>query len=232
MTLLSIIQNAADRVGLVRPTSGIGSSDTTTRQLVALSQQEGEELARRYPWQAIIKEKTFTAVAQDAQTDAIPTDFDRFVPETFFNRSKRRQLIGPLSAQEWQDQKGRLATTVIDSFRQRGSQILITPTPTAGETYAYEYVSLNWCQSADSDEQSEWASDDDLGILDERLITLGVMWRFLRAKGLDYAEAFRTYEMQVAQAIGRDGGSGRIHMGEAVLRYPSRPIVPDGDWPL
>ena len=40
----------------------------------------------------------------------------------------------------------------------------------------------------------------------ERLITLGVVWRWKRAKGLDYAEEFRTYQYQRLQAANRNSG--------------------------
>jgi hypothetical protein len=48
-SLLTIIQDVADRIGLVRPSSVIGSSDHQVRQLLALANQEGREQARRHP---------------------------------------------------------------------------------------------------------------------------------------------------------------------------------------
>jgi len=49
VTLLTIIQNVSDEVGIERPTSVIGTSDQTVRQLLALSNRAGKMLAREKP---------------------------------------------------------------------------------------------------------------------------------------------------------------------------------------
>lgn len=233
MTLLTVIQNSCDRLGITRPTVAYASTDQQILQLVGLAQQEGKELSKRHPWQALTKEKTFTTTAAETQTSAIPSDFDRFVDETMYNRSQTRGIAGPLSPQEWQFNKSVVASTIIQAFRQRGNSILITPTPTAGETVAYEYISANWCQSNAAVERSAWAADADTGIVSEELMTLGVIWRWQKAKGLDYAESFRTYEIQLAQISNRDGGKARLNAGRRGGTTGQRPpYVPDGNWSL
>lgn len=233
MTLLTVVQNSCDRLGIARPSSAFSSTDNAIIQLVGLAQQEGKELAKRHSWQVLTTEKTFTSIAAETQTSAIPTDFDRFVDETFFNRTMKRFVDGPLTPQEWQYHKGIVATTIIEAFRVRGNSLLLTPTPSAGSTYAYEYVSKNWCESSGGTDQSAWASDTDVGILDEELMTLGIIWRWQRAKGLDYAESFNTYEMQVGQAITRDGGKPRLNIGrDTSHRAARRPTVSEGSWSL
>ena len=236
MSLLTLVQDAADRLGVVRPTSVVGSADQQVRQLLALAQQEGKELARRYPFQVLIKEKTITATATETQTSAVPSDFDRFVPDTFYNRTANRKVEGPLNAQEWADYKASVSTVLFDAFRVRGDSILLAPTPTANDSYVYEYVSTWWCTTAASTTGTlaAWVSDTDIGILSEELMTLGVVWRFLRAKGLDYAEAHRSYEMALMQRMGWDGGKRVTNMARGFGRgnAPRVPGFPDGSWSL
>jgi hypothetical protein len=74
-------------------------------QLLGLAQQEGKELARRHTWQRSSRKQTFTATATETQSTAIPSDFDRFIDETMFNRTRKRHVYGPLNPQEWQFQK-------------------------------------------------------------------------------------------------------------------------------
>ena len=148
MSFLTIIQNSAQRLGLSSPSAAYGSADLQIIQLVALSQQEGKALMRRYPWQALLKEKTFTCTAAAAQTGAIASDYDRIVEESFFNRTQKRPVFGPISAQDWQFTQAVVAATLVESYRVRGDSILITPTPNGTDTYAYEYVSNLWCQSS------------------------------------------------------------------------------------
>lgn len=236
MTLLTTIQSACDRLGIVRPSSVIGSSDQQIRQLLGLAQQEGKELARRHPWNKIIKEKTFTATATEEQTGAIPSDFDRILNGTFYNRTASRRVEGPLDAREWQSYKASTTSVLFDAFRIRGNTILTAPTPSAGDSYAYEYVSTWWVATAADDDtpaQASWLDDTDVGILDEELMADGIVWRFLKAKGLDYAEPFRTYEAQVMLAMARDGGKRSVNMGKSFdYRRRREPTWPDGSWSL
>ena len=234
MSLLTIVQNACDRAGLTRPSTAYANTELQIRQLVALAQQEGLELSKRHAWQALVTEKTFTSTAAETQTGAIPSDFDRFVDGTFFNRTAKRPVQGPMTAQEWQFHKSVVASTIIEAFRQRGNSVLITPAPTATTTtYAYEYVTKNFCESSGGTDQSAWAADTDTGLLSEELMTLGVVWRFKKAKGLDYGEDFRAYETMVAQAIARDGGKPTLNVGTSKdLRRARAPFVQDGSWNL
>lgn len=230
MSLLTLAQNAADRIGISRPTSVVGSTDQQSLRLLGYAQQEGKDLARKYPWQILTKEQTFTSTATAEQTSALPTNFDRFVDETFFNRTRKRPVFGPLTPEEWQFAQTMAASVIVESFRQRGGSILITPTPTAGDTYAFEYQSKNWCQSSGGTGQSAWAADTDTGILEEELMTLGLVWRFKRGIGTDYSEDFRTYETQCAQAFGRDGGRRTLNVKRPRVRVG--PYIQEGSWSL
>ncbi len=232
MSLLTLIQNASDRIGVVRPATVTTSADPQVIRLLGMAQQEGKALARRHDWKVMTKEQTFTSTATETQTAALPSDFDRFVDETFFNRTQRRPVWGPLSAQDWSLTKATVSTVIYEAFRQRGSStdLLFTPTPTAGESYAFEYVSKNWCVKSDTTEQSSWLSDTDTGILDEEIMTLGVIWRFKSAQGLDYAEEFRSYELMVAEQASRDGGKRTLNVG---MNRPARSLfVQEGNWNL
>lgn len=233
MTLLTTVQDATKRLGLTSPASAYTSTDSQIIQLVALAQQEGKELMRRHPWQVLTKEKTFTSTAAAAQTGAIASDFDRFIDESFFNRTKKRPVFGPVSPQDWQFTQAVVATTLVESFRERGGSILITPTPNGTDSYAYEYVSNLWCQSSGGTGQASWAADTDTGVLSEELMTEGIIWRFLRAKGFDYAEAMRTYEINVANAFMRDGGKRRLNFGQRGPYGLARaPFIQEGSWSL
>lgn len=234
MSLLTIVQDAADRIGLPQPAQVVGSSDTQVRQLLGLAQQEGKELARRGRWEAITKEKTFTATATEEQSGAIPSDFCYMIEGSFWNRTQSRQVIGPLTSHRWQMLKTGLISNVWDAFRIRGGAILMNPTPTAGDSMAFEYISTQWCTNAAGDTyQAAWAADDDVSLLCEELHVLGLIWRWMRAKGFDYAEAMRTYETEVEQKLGRDGGQSLLNLnGDAGAYGPYDPLVPDGNWTI
>ena len=234
MSLLTIVQDVSNRIGLPVPSSVVGSSDTQVRQLLGLAQQEGKELARRGPWQVLTKEKTITATATEEQTGAIPTDFERMIEGTFWNRSQDRRVVGPLTPQKWQMLQTGLYNLMWDAFRIRGNDLLMSPVPVAGDTLAYEYVSKYWLTNAAGDtERAAWIADDDVALLDEELITLGVTWRFMKAKGLDYSEAFASYERMVERKLANDGGMAILDLNGDRLDGAGGaydPFISEGNW--
>jgi hypothetical protein len=230
MSLLTIIQDATDLLSLARPAVVTSSVDATVRQLLSLANEEGKELAARYAWQALTVEATFVTSATPEQAPAIPADLDRFVANSFFNRTTRLPVVGPVTPQQWQALQAQPALgRVVLAFRQRSGQFLITPTPPAGQTIAYEYLSKNWAKSAAGQGKPRFMQDDDQTYLDEWLLTLGVRWRFRKSKGLDYAEDFETYEANVAQAMARDGGTTAISI-EGGCPATARANLPEGNF--
>jgi hypothetical protein len=226
MSLLSIVQDASDRLGLTRPSTVVTSSDENARVLLGMAQEEGKTLYDRHTWQVLQTEYTFPTVAATVSY-ALPSDFDQIIKDTVFNRTRRRRMVGDLSPSQWQETQASLVTMVNPAFRIRGSLFYISPTPTSAETVAYEYMSKNWCQSAALAGQAAWAADTDTGILNEELMTLGVVWRFKSKKGLDYAEDMANYEIAVNKAITKDGARVTIDTscteGDRVPRAPQVP---------
>lgn len=231
MTALSIVQNACAELSLDSPTALFSSTNELHIQMRNLLNREVKELARRHDWTVLQTEKTFTTVAAAVQTSAVPSDFDHIINDTMFNRTTNRKVIGPLSAAEWQrEQAGPIYTSVLDAARFRGGDILLTPTPTAGETVAYEYITNLVCTDSGGTGQTAYAADDDLSLLPESVMELGVIWRFKKSKGFDYAEEFNSYEVAVASAIARDGGRKRLDMTKRRTWDARRTNIPEGSW--
>jgi hypothetical protein len=232
-TLLSICQDVCDRVNLARPTQITSGTTQTTRTLRGCAQREGVALARRWSWQALLREHTFVSVAAVAQTNSIPTDWDgRILSDTFWNRSMTRPVQGPLDSREWQAVKSGGVSAVTDAFRFRASLIELTPTPAAGVNYAYEYITSQWCESAAGVGQTAWAADTDVPRLDTELMTLGVMWRFLQGRGLEFSVALADYEAEVMKAMARDGSRRVISLSGEGRAGPRTPATPEGSWNL
>ena len=239
MSLLTMIQTAAEEIGAFdAPTSVIGSTDQSVIQLEALANRAGKRLATRYNWQILVKEGTFLTVATESQGTmaslgsgaADYSDFDHILNDTVWNRTQSERVGGPLSANDWQQEKATISVGVYNYWRLRGDSFLMYPTPTAGETVAFEYVSKNWCESSGGTDQSAWAADTDTGILDEDLMTKDIIWRFYMAKGLPYDEQFRDYEVTLKDALLRDGGKPIISLGGR--KRSSLPHVQDGDYTI
>jgi hypothetical protein len=235
MTILSMCQNVADFTGFERPTSVISNTDPIARQLLALAQREGKQLMRVSDWAILKKEHTFST-SNGTAAYALPSDFDRLVLETSYNRSDNDILTGPISSAEYQLVNHGMATTgTTEKFRLKAAsnalKFELDPTPSSTQTIGFEYVSNQFCQSNGGSGQAAWAADTDTGILDETTMEMGITWRFKAAHGLDFAEDFRQYQLEVRQAVARNGSSPVLQLDDA-RKLIVGPYQSDGNYGL
>jgi hypothetical protein len=232
MSLLTIVQDAADLCGVVRPSVIVGSTDTTVRKLLALAKIEGQALYKRHRWTVLDTEVTHTTLAAEDQgtVESIMPGYGWLINQTLWDRTNQNPIGGPRDSADWQNMKAHVVSGSYFDFRIRDGHLYLYPAPAAGLTLALEYGSKYWCQDSGGTGQATWAADTDTGVLDEGLMTLGLRWRFLQADGLDYGEAFREYEIQVAQAIARDGSRPILHMDGGDWDWRGGVRAPDGNW--
>lgn len=231
MSLLTLIQSACPRIGLTAPNAVMSSTDENIIRLVALANEEGDELASRCAWQTLIREATHTTLAAESQgliTVICGSDFGYIRNETFWNRTQNRRWF-PVDDVRWQAMKSSSVTGPDAYFRLRGNTLRVLPTPTAGQTLAFEWVTRHWCETSGGTGQEAWAADTDVARLPEKLMLAGLVWRWKKAQGLEYAEDFAQYESRVANAIARDGAKPVLNMGSGsgVGRN-----VAEGSWSL
>ena len=236
MTILAIIQSAAIELGFSEPTSVFTSTDPTVKQLRVLASKEGKELARRFDWQRLQIEATFTTVAAEEQVASIGTtypDFARIINATMWDRTENRMIKGPLAPAEWQRRKAATAQITIGNFfRIKRNSILFFSVPVAGNSIYFEYISTYWCFSSGGTAKTDWTADTDFSLIDEEIIRLGVIWRYRKAKNLDYGEDFRTYEMALQDIFGPDAGKAIIDMTGEPLDDGLSVNLQEGNWAL
>lgn len=231
MTCLQIIQTACRRVGIAAPQFVLSSQDLLIAQMLELCNEEGQELAARYPWEALQTETTFTTVAAQIQgpLSTIAPGFKYIVNDTIWNRSLRRPVYGPKSEQDWQQAKAMQINGPFNSFRIIGDVINFYPVPVAGQTCALEYITDSWITTA-TGVSSSWTADADTPLLNEQLLIAGLIWRWKQAKGMNYAEDFAKYERRVVDAMGRDAGKPTLNMSGAKYDILPGVFVPAGSW--
>lgn len=239
MSLLSIVSDALDGISSIRiPTSIVGNSDPTARTCFRLVNKLGRGLMRDYDWQELKVDYTFnTAVNQ--QGYALPADFKRFSPLTFWDRTDRWPLLGPASDVEWQTLLGRLNPGGSRFwYRLVDGQLLFFPTPQSIVEIAYTYQSKNWCQSSSgdgtpdgADAQAAFEADTDSALLDEELLTLGLEYEFRAVKGLPSQAALDEFNEALDDLKAADQPSGMIDFGGSdFLRRSRWPLLPDGNF--
>lgn len=217
-SILEISQSAADELSVIRPADvGVSALDPTAQKLFRHLTRTCRDLSGRFDWQSLRREKTFTTSGVALQANAIPSDFQRFVKETMFNRTRRVPVCGPLTPSEWQCLQASFNTAIDDQFIQRGNDIYFAGRTVSGETIAYEYITKYIGRTEGSDdtpsvELAAFTQGSDVAYFDDELLISGTVWRYLKAEGRDYSEEFRAHERRFQDLTKMDGGRRVLDM--------------------
>lgn len=231
LTCLQIIQTVCKRIGILAPNIAVASTDPQIQQIVAICEEEGQELAARYGWEALQNQATFNTVAAMVQTtlSAVAPGLNYIVNDTIWNRTLRRPVYGPKTQAEWQESIANNINGPFNAFRIIQDAINFYPNPVAGQLCAFEYISRNWINTGVTT-SATWLLDTDTPKLDDQIITLGTVWRWKQAKGLDYAEDFAKYERRIMDAMGRDAGKPILNTAGASWEIQPAILVPRGSF--
>lgn len=143
----------------------------------------------------------------------LPSDFDRQIDRTHYDKSKRWEMLGPETPQQWEFLKSSyISTGPRMRYRFIGGKFQIWPQVTTNEYLGYEYISNAWATSAASVGQSSFLADTDTCIFPDRLMVAGLKMRFFEVKGFDASAFTRDFEMQLNIAKPNDGGSPSLSM--------------------
>lgn len=215
MTLLTAVNRAQRRLSL-SVTSGIVADGQETQNLLwELANTEAEDVLDRseYPFPLLRRTQSFTASLASLQSaPGKPTNLRRAIEGTFWNTTSDRQIFGPLNEQEWALANGQPVTSSIDQYAMfRYDGLHIYPVPTAADTITYDYVINTPIQATGAGAyKTAFTADNDVYLFGDRLLILGVVWRYLQVKGRDYAEAMRDYELALASEFTAQRGAARV----------------------
>jgi hypothetical protein len=231
-TLLELVQQAAGEISsdVADPNQVAGSGDRTVLQMFRLANRVGRDLVRAYEWRRLVTEYTFATVNGTAEYD-LPADFDRMVPDTHYDRTNDWRNLGPTTSQEWQWLNTGLSTVTQLRWRLYLNKIKFYQTPTTAYTMAYEYVSKNWVIATGDTTatKSAFSVDTDICVFPDDLMTLGLIYRWYRVKGLDYADAQIEYLNALSTCKAQDIPEGRKILSPMPQ---TAQIIPEGNWTL
>lgn len=189
MSLLTICADLARNVGLQVPDQVITSPLRDWQEATALSQEAADDLARRVDFGALNRSVVLTGNDAD-QAYSLGADFSRITPGSGVTYGV--QAVRPLTQAEWANLPARVARPRY--FLLRGNVLRIWPYLVDGETLTVNYQTKNWCSNG----TDTWASDVDTAVIDERLLTKGVIVRWRRQKGMDFADYEAEFEATLA----------------------------------
>lgn len=166
-------------------------------------------------------------------TYSLPSDWDREVPQSEWNRTTRWPLLGPKSSQEWQTFKGGIVSAgPRQRFRILNNAIVINPSPPPGQTAAFEYISNAWVIGADGTGKARFTADDDTCVFTDSLVLTGLKTQWKQSKGLDVTFDTAEFRTLLDRAMAQDKSAPKAYLSQASgnILMTNRNII-DGSFP-
>ena len=293
MTLLQLVQQAANEMGLSAPNYVTGNNAADPAQMLALINGLGNELRTEMQWQALVKPYRFTTaytqttgnvttgspvitgipstaglttdymasgtgiqndnyiLSVDSPTQvtltnaiqatatgetitfgqvkyAMPSDYDTIIDRTGYDKSKKWQMLGPETAQEWEFLKSSyISTGPRLRWRILGGKFEIWPMMSTAEYLGFEYLSNGWVTSSAGVSKSAFTADDDTCIFPDRLMVIGLKKKYFEVKGFDPTMYQREFMRYLSIAKADDQGSATLSFSprasEVLVGYENIP---------
>lgn len=291
-TMIQLIQQCTNELGIPTPSTVAGNASQETVQLLALMNAAGYELLRRADWRELTRQHTFyteattatgnwvngvaaiTGLASTAGLDttyqvqgvgipnatyvtsvgptsvalnyqvtetqiggqvifqkvkySMPVDYYSTVNRTHWDKSKRWEMLGPESPQQWEWLlSGYISTGPRIRWRLLGQYFQIWPGMNAGELLGFEYRSKGWAYGANGLVQNSMTADNDTCIYPDRVMVLMTKLKYFEAKGFDTTALYRDFLMELEAAVAQDTAAANLSFaprpGTVLIGYDNIP---------
>lgn len=225
MTVLQACQTAGLRLTGTRPPTVFSTNDRFSAELADLATETAIGIATAHDWQVLTKKHT---IPGDGVTTsfALPSDYDRMPIKS--NVYSTRSLIAFLPVHDLDQWLEFEVQPVVGSpgyWIILNGRFQVLPVMGSSEIAKFYYVSNEIITNGTAN-KTEFSADADVFKLSERLLTLGIIWRWRAQKRLEYAEDLANYQTALNEEIGRDKGSRIISVGRARVPFGAEMAFP------
>lgn len=168
------------------------------------------------------------------QDYSLPSDFDRMIADTTWNRTNFWKARGSRTSQVWQGLQGGIVMSLWpDQYRLIGNKLRLHTAPSTSYHFAYEYVSNFWVMATGSTTptKSLFSVDTDTCVFPDDLMQAGLKYYFLKAKKLDFAIEMAEYAEILSVRKNQDVPVGKTSMAPNSTDW-LMVNTPEGNWEL
>lgn len=227
MSFLTVAQSASIRLIGKKPSAFFSSQNTFEMEIIDLANEVVADMVKYADWRRLV---TLHQMAGDGVTYGfdLPDDYDRMPMGADISRANWYTwgYVDAPSLNYWMDLVNGLASPNPGYWIMLDGQIQFRPAVSANTTAQFFYISNKAVLDVDGVTKKKWfTKDEDTYLLDERVLKLGIVYKWRAQKRLEYAEDFSNYEQALMQASGHDKGARittgarRANMG-AYTAYP------------
>lgn len=234
-TIKEAMDRAARRVKVRAPSSWItATSDAAVDLRDDCLLETIEDLQKRVDWPGPISAQV-TITGDGSEDYDLPSDFKRLAlgPTAIYEKTTTRRWGVPIHTDgQWTHLKTLGASGAERFFRLRGYdgawEIDFYPAPASSTQIVVSYMTDKWMATSGGTAGNAWTDETDVLLFDRRPVELGIIWRYRRDKGLDYADTQAEYEAWVQTQANRLRGYQTINgTGGYTPAHPMRVPVPD-----
>lgn len=141
------------------------------------------------------------------QDYALPSDYDRMISQTQWDRTNFWPNSGSKSSQQWANLKGGvLATGPRLRYRLYQNVLRFTPPPTEVWTESFEYISNYWVlpTGVTTPTKAKFTLDTDTCIFNDDLMTNGIKFQWKKTKGLDFSTELAEFGRSLSYSKAQD----------------------------
>jgi hypothetical protein len=187
--------------GLPVPTAIAGNPDALAVQLLALLNEEGQDLLQ-YNWKFL--EKTYALATVPGTLEySLPSDFDRWLADTDWNTTTRLPLV-QMDSRQWAVLNATTlgSTTFQLQYQLTGDKIRFYQVPSTAQNLQIAYRSRGWVATNTGSTYKDNAdANDDIVQYNSNLMVACLKHALRREKGFDTTATKEKYEAALASAL-------------------------------
>lgn len=205
-TILEIVQDAAPRMGVAKPTALYSETTQTEVELQSIANEVAERILKSHDWSVM---RVLAENVGDGTTAAfsLPTDYIRMIKDAQVWSTRWQRPLVAIDPEEALRLDIRSYDLIAGAWSIYGGQIQFRPALASGESAKWYYLSDLVVSPASGSNKARFTDDTDTFRLDDRVFELTLIWEWRQQKGLDYAEDLATAEIALSQEISADGGA-------------------------
>lgn len=221
MAILAALQSAAVRLVGRRPATFFQSNQQLEIELCDFINEVAQDVAKYQDWQALVR----VASIGGSDSVALPSDYDRMTIDADVQNAANwmwgYQHI--LDMNEYLFRKNSGWSPWPGGWIMYQDRIHFSPSPTGAAQFPY--ITKHWARPANGGaDKPAFTEDTDSFLLPERLLTLGLVWRWRENKKLDFTGDQDAYAKALDEYGTKDGGSRVMRFGPR--RRPLSTSVP------
>ncbi|WP_030538366.1 hypothetical protein [Sphingobium sp. DC-2] len=227
MAILPALQSAALRLIGRKPTVFFGAAGNFEAEVCDWANEVAQDIAKYQDWQAL--QRVWTVTGDGSTTEfPLPPDYDRMLQNASLQDLQNWAwgYSGFTDINSFLFDQARGFTPYPGGWIIYGNQLRFSPAPQASGA-TFPYISNQIATAADTSPKSAFTSDTDSFVLPERLLTLGIVWRWRENKGLDATGDQEAFIKALDEYAAKDKGS-QIQRFGGTRRIPNTSLAYSG----